>query len=230
MAVHSQIDHLASPRQMVTPSIRLENVSAGYWRDEPVLEDLCADIQGPGMFHLAGPNGVGKSTLFEVIAGYLETCAGRVEVGGQPVRAGYLVTGLNLTRSDPVFVPGVSVSDHLHLYARRYGADIKAAHQLAAQLGLKDHLDKPPEALSTGTARKAWFVCHAASPHPIWCIDEPFNGVDIESAATMAKILVTQSASSLVLITSHLLPECLRTVDTPATISPPLHLAAIADD
>ena len=123
MAVHSQTDHLASPRQMVTPSIRLENVSAGYWRDEPVLEDLCADIQGPGMFHLAGPNGVGKSTLFEVIAGYLETWAGRVEVGGQPVRAGYLVTGLNLTRSDPVFVSGVSVSDHLHLYARRYGAD-----------------------------------------------------------------------------------------------------------
>lgn len=229
MAVHPQTYHLASPHQVVMPSIRLENVSAGYWRDEPVLDGVCADIQGPGLFHLAGPNGIGKSTLFEVLAGYLETWAGQVEVSGQPVRAGHLVPGLHLTRSDPAFVPGVSVSDHLHLYARRYGTDFNAALQLAARLGLWDHLDKPPEALSAGTARKAWFACHAASPHPVWCIDEPFNGVDVESTAVMAKMLVDQSARSLVLLTSHLLPEGLKIMSTPATISPPLRLAEITD-
>ncbi len=227
MARHPQTVAMASPDPVVSPSIQMEQVSAGYWRGEPVLDGLCAQLQGPGLFHLIGVNGSGKSTLLEVLAGYLEPWAGRVSLNGQPVRAGHLVAGLSLTRSDPAFVPGISVSDHLHLYNRRYGTQLAAALQLAERLGLLDHLDKPPAALSAGTAKKAWFVCHAMAARPVWCIDEPFNGVDVDSSMAMAEILAERSVTSLVVLTSHQLPAELKPVMTSAAISAPFSLKAL---
>lgn len=209
MVVTTTYDPLAPPESAMRSSshgIGVTGLSAGYWRDEPVLDGFAMRLNGPGWFHLAAPNGAGKSTLFEVLAGYLDRFAGDVVVGDLPVRAGRRVPPLRLVRAEPALVPGVTVRDHLHLYARRYGRSLDALVDLAVRLGLEPHLDKAPHSLSTGSLKKAWFACNWAGTEPVWCIDEPFNGVDTDSVKVMADLVCERAAESLVLVAAHQLP------------------------
>ena len=191
---------------MTMGAVNVVGLSAGYWRDQPVFTDLSFHIDGPGWFRLDGANGSGKSTLFEVLAGYLVPLAGSVSVNGQEVRPGHRVAGLKLQRSSPALVPGVTISDHLHLYGRRYGCSTEYLREISRELGLEEHINKPPEALSTGTRRKAWFVCNLAAPEPVWVLDEPFNGIDAETTNRMGELLKQQASDRLILLTSHSLP------------------------
>lgn len=191
---------------MTMGAVNVVGLSAGYWRDQPVFTDLSFHIDGPGWFRLDGANGSGKSTLFEVLAGYLVPLAGSVSVNGQEVRPGHRVVGLKLQRSSPALVPGVTISDHLHLYGRRYGCSTEYLREISRELGLEEHINKPPEALSTGTRRKAWFVCNLAATEPVWVLDEPFNGIDAETTNRMGELLKQQASDRLILLTSHSLP------------------------
>lgn len=191
---------------MTMGAVNVVGLSAGYWRDQPVFTDLSFHIDGPGWFRLDGANGSGKSTLFEVLAGYLVPLAGSVSVNGREVRPGHRVAGLKLQRSSPALVPGVTISDHLHLYGRRYGCSTEYLREISRELGLEEHINKPPEALSTGTRRKAWFVCNLAATEPVWVLDEPFNGIDAETTNRMGELLKQQASDRLILLTSHSLP------------------------
>ncbi|MER6417779.1 ABC transporter ATP-binding protein [Streptomyces sp. NPDC001137] len=67
--------------------VELSGVTFGYARSaEPVVRDLDL-VLAPGT-HLAvvGPSGAGKSTLAALVAGVLEPRAGRIRLGGVPVR------------------------------------------------------------------------------------------------------------------------------------------------
>ena len=123
---------------MTMGAVNVVGLSAGYWRDQPVFTDLSFHIDGPGWFRLDGANGSGKSTLFEVLAGYLVPLAGSVSVNGQEVRPGHRVAGLKLQRSSPALVPGVTISDHLHLYGRRYGCSTEYLREISRELGLEE--------------------------------------------------------------------------------------------
>ncbi|MFT3861438.1 ABC transporter ATP-binding protein [Micropruina sp.] len=181
-------------------------LNAGYWRGEPVLADLSLRLNGPGWFQLVAPNGAGKSTLFEVLAGYLKPFSGDIVIGDLPVRIGRRASTLRLIRADPALVPGVTVRDHLHLYARRYGGSLDELVALAVRLGLEPHLDKAPHSLSTGSLKKAWFTCNWAGAEPVWCFDEPFNGVDEASVDEMIDLMAERAGDRLLVMTSHQLP------------------------
>lgn len=217
----------ANPLVTTSPGLHVDGVTAGYWRGHPVLESFSMQIEGRGCYHLSAPNGAGKSTLFEVLAGYLEPSAGTVTVAGERVVAGRRVTTLRVQRSVPALVPGITLRDHLHLYARRYGRSADELADLACRLGLGEHLEKVPEALSTGSLKKAWFVCHAAGDEAVWCLDEPFNGVDKESAGVMATYLAHQSRQRQIVLTAHLLPAGVEAVGSPLPADDPFVVRAL---
>ena len=57
--------------------IRLEHVSYAYG-DEKILEDINLQVTSGEVVSILGPSGVGKTTLFNLIAGILEVQSGRI--------------------------------------------------------------------------------------------------------------------------------------------------------
>lgn len=67
-------------------SVRLENLSAGYVADVPVVSDIELDVEARSITTIIGPNGSGKSTLLKAVMGLVRTLDGRVLLDGHDVR------------------------------------------------------------------------------------------------------------------------------------------------
>ncbi len=66
-------------------AIELRNVSFSYSSDEPEILKACSiRIRESGFTAIAGPSGVGKSTLLQIIAGHESISGGELLIGGRP--------------------------------------------------------------------------------------------------------------------------------------------------
>jgi macrolide transport system ATP-binding/permease protein len=109
---------------------------------------------------ITGPNGVGKSTLLDVLAGTLPPDSGYVDRRG---RIGYLQQDVEEPRPD----------DTLRLALAR--------HPGAASLGLfrQEQLPTRVGALSTGQRRRLALARVLTTPYDVLLLDEPTNHLSL---------------------------------------------------
>jgi heme exporter protein A len=140
---------------------------------------------GPGEAALVtGPNGAGKSSLLRLAAGLLAPSAGEI------VReeAGFADEGLALDLRQPL---------------GRALAFWDAEGGMAA-MGLERLADVPVRMLSTGQRKRAVLARVVASGAPLWLLDEPANGLDVEGLERLAAAVAAhRAAGGAILAASH---------------------------
>ena len=169
------------------PVIRITRLSQVY-RTVRALDDVTLDIPAGRMVGLLGPDGVGKSTLLDLIAGARIMQTGTLEVLGgdmrQPghrrrigPRLAYMPQGLgkNLYKD-------LSVHENLTFFGRLFGLDRADREaritQLTRATGLYDFLDRPAGKLSGGMKQKLGLCCSLLHDPDLLILDEPTTGVD----------------------------------------------------
>ncbi|MGE8135075.1 heme ABC exporter ATP-binding protein CcmA [Novosphingobium subterraneum] len=157
--------------------------------DRVLFRGLSFDLAPREVVHLAGPNGIGKSSLIRILAGLLRPFMGSVERHGA------------LALSDE----RLALDGHEPLEnALAFWQRIDRAPQGNADFGLADLLDVPVRYLSTGQRKRAALARVAASGAPIWLLDEPLNGLDTHwSCIAQAAIKAHCNAGGAVIIASH---------------------------
>ncbi len=160
-------------------------------RGERVLFAGLSFALAPGeALHVAGANGIGKSSLLRILAGLLRPYAGSVELAGS--------IGLidERTALDPALPLGRALAFWQHLDG--------PADSEVARLGLSDLLDVPVRYLSTGQRKRAAFARLLGQGAPVWLLDEPLNGLDT-SAVQLVEALAAEhcKAGGVCVIASH---------------------------
>ncbi|QOV95490.1 heme ABC exporter ATP-binding protein CcmA [Novosphingobium sp. ES2-1] len=157
--------------------------------DRVLFRGLSFDLAPREVVHLAGPNGIGKSSLIRILAGLLRPFMGSVERHGA------------LALSDE----RLALDGHEPLEnALAFWQRIDRAPQGNADFGLADLLDVPVRYLSTGQRKRAALARVAGSGAPIWLLDEPLNGLDTHwSCIAQAAIKAHCNAGGAVIIASH---------------------------
>jgi heme exporter protein A len=146
---------------------------------------------GPGQaLHLAGPNGIGKSTLLRVLAGLMRAYAGTVTAAGA------------IALSDE----RLPLDGHRPLGAALdFWRRLDGAARVAHDFGLDDLADVPVRYLSTGQRKRAALACLAGSGAAIWLLDEPLNGLDTHwTGVVHHAIEAHRAAGGIAVIASHL--------------------------
>ncbi|HEX4769320.1 MAG TPA: ATP-binding cassette domain-containing protein [Bryobacteraceae bacterium] len=160
-------------------AIRLENLWKRYGAIEAV-RGIDLEIQAGEIFGLIGPDGAGKTSTFQILAGVMEATSGTAEIFGRPARQMRSATGY-LTQTFSLY-PDLSVSENI-----RYIGDLRKVPANAIQARGRKYLemfdmerfrDRLAGRLSGGMKQKLALAC-ALVPEPhVLLLDEPTTGVD----------------------------------------------------
>lgn len=167
--------------------ITLSHVTHAYGKTR-ALDDVSLDIPAGKMIGFIGPDGVGKSTLFGLIAGARKIQSGAVRVLGEDIanarkrkallpRIAYMPQGLGKN-----LYMDLTVFENLDFFARLFGqsrvergARIKT---LLKATGLDPFPDRPVGKLSGGMKQKLGLCCALIHDPDLLILDEPTTGVD----------------------------------------------------
>lgn len=189
--------------------VRVTGVSKTY-RTTRVLDSISFDVPAGTVTGLLGPNGSGKSTAMRAMLGLTIPDEGTTTFDGVPFRdlphPGRTVGAL----LDPgAHHPGRSVHDTLAGAAILVGAPRGRASELIDALGLAPAARRRFGALSLGMKQRvALAVALVGRPRHL-ILDEPMNGLDIETADWLRTTLVhhAHTTGGSVLVSTHLLEE-----------------------
>jgi ABC-2 type transport system ATP-binding protein len=198
--------------QMTVAAIRARDLHKQYGALEAV-HGISFEVGEGEIFGLIGPDGAGKTSTFQILAGVMEPSRGAAEVFDRPARearseAGYLTQAFSL-------YPDLTVSENLR-YAgdlrRVPPADIAArGRRYLEMFDLHRFVERLAGKLSGGMKQKLSLVCALVAQPRVLLLDEPTTGVDPVSRREFWDALAHLSADGLtILVATPYLDEAER--------------------
>ena len=209
--------------------LRLEKISV-YFGKRKILEDLNLSLNQGEILGLLGPNGVGKSTIFNIIIGLLKPNYGSVfidkknvtqdpifyrtknyKIGYVPQHGGYfhdLTLRENLEAISEIVIDNKKLRD-------------EKINLLISKFELEPLQNIKAEFLSGGQKKRLVISLALLSNPKILLLDEPFAALDIMTIKNLQQIIVdlqTQNNISIILC-DHQARDLLTCVDLAIVLS-----------
>ena len=177
--------------------VALKNISKAY-DGLRLIRDFSYTFSRFEKVGMVGKNGIGKSTLLNILVGSLAPDSGEVEIG-QTLKIGYYrQEGINFQPQDRVIDAVRNIAEAIQM---EDGSSLTAGQLLTRFLFSPDMQYYPIEKLSGGERRRL-YLCTILMQNPNFLIlDEPTNDLDIMTLAVLEDYLA--SFKGCVLIVSH---------------------------
>jgi ATP-binding cassette ChvD family protein len=179
-----------------TKVVDVEGLTKGYG-DVTLIQDLSFSLPPNGIVGVIGPNGVGKTTLFKMIAGEEKPDAGTIQIGDS-VRIAYVDQLRSRIAPDKNVWEAVSGGE---AYIRVGNTEIPSRAYVAA-FGFKGpDQQKPARLFSGGERNRVNLALTLKQGGNLLLLDEPTNDLDVETLSSLENALLDFPGCAV--ITAH---------------------------
>lgn len=192
-----QIEITAGSSRLGKKVIILEQLGKSF-AGKKIIRDLNYTFLRDDRVGIVGPNGIGKSTLLNLIAGRLEPDQGRVEIG-PTVKLGYF-TQEHLEMDEKLRVLEY-IKDQAEYLPTAAGGTISAAQLLERFLFPAALQWTPIARLSGGEKRRLYLLRILMNAPNVLLLDEPTNDLDIQTLRVLEDYL--EEFPGVVITVSH---------------------------
>lgn len=205
--------------------LSIENLSFSYGPKQ-ALHQINAAVHCGQRLALLGPNGAGKSTLIRLLAGLLRVQAGKILWGAEDLaqarrEVAYLPQTDQHQRHFPIRVCDVVAMGrfpHLGNFRPLTKKDRLKIDDAISLMNLHEIAHRQIDQLSGGQQQRTFIARALAQEAHILLLDEPFNGLDVESRGHLANSLRELSSSDHLIIASHHQLESVTQIFTHALV------------
>ncbi len=160
-----------------------------------ILENINLKILENGIYGFVGKNGQGKTTFFKCILG-LTDFDGKIEFKSEKL----ILNQMAWCPTEPDLYDELTAKEFYDFYRELTNCKKNNSDFL---------FDVPENQLlkdfSTGMKKKTYLNAIFQNNYNIYILDEPFNGLDLESNYVLMNFLKEKSKHSIVIISSHIL-------------------------
>lgn len=163
--------------------VTVEHVSHWYETNAEsihALDDIDLRVEQGEFVCIVGASGCGKTTLLQMLAGFLMPSEGVLAMGSEPIAAPDPVRGVVFQQ--PNLYPWLSVRDNVSFGPRMhkeskasYGPRVDAMLEL---VGLSEFAGRAPYELSGGMQQRAAIARALVNEPDVLLMDEPFGALD----------------------------------------------------
>lgn len=182
--------------RMGKKTIELKNVSKGFG-DRQLISDFSYIVLRGQRLGIIGPNGCGKSTLMNLLAGQLTPDSGTIEVG-ETIKIGYFA------QEEAIMDPNQRVIDYIRdvaEYIPTKDGSISASQMLERFLFDGSMQYSLIRKLSGGERRRLYLLRVLAQGANVLLLDEPTNDLDIATLTILEDFLET--FDGIIITVSH---------------------------
>ena len=215
--------------QKTEPLVQLENISV-FYNKRQIISNLNLSINRNEILGMLGPNGVGKSTIFNLITGLKEVDHGEIIIDGinatnLPINERFTKFNLGLVPQYGGVIHDLTLKDNLKLVAEihikeKYLIEQKI-NKLISQFEFESLLNIKAKHLSGGQRKKLVIAMALINDPKILLLDEPFAALDILTIKMLQEIILNlQSAEEItVVVCDHQARDLLSCVNRAIILS-----------
>ncbi len=169
-----------------------------------VFSNLSFEVSSGEMLILRGPNGAGKTSLLRLIAGLAPPAGGKLVLKGADEdqstgQQSHYIAHQNASK------PSLSVRENLRFWARFHGGAMQRLDEALQVMNLERLASYAAGLLSAGQKRRLALARLVLVERPIWLLDEPTVGLDVDSVERLRGLMETHLADGgLIIATTHI--------------------------
>jgi ABC-2 type transport system ATP-binding protein len=192
-------------------AIVIQNLTKKY-NEVVAIDDLSITIAANQIFGLVGPDGAGKTSLFQILCGILTPTRGKVSIFGIDVikEPEKLKQELGYMPQKFALYSDLTVSENLDFFADLFNTPLRGLYQRKRELlkfaDLAQFEDRLAGNLSGGMKQKLALCCALIHTPRLLILDEPTTGVDPVSRYEFWKMILPlpQEGTTVIVSTAYM--------------------------
>ena len=212
----------------VNSIVEFENISLAYG-NRLILDNINFKINEGQIFGMLGPNGVGKSTIFNLITGLISPDYGSIYINSEkinkiPIYKRTIKFKIGFVPQYGGYFHDLTVNENLNAIAEINLNNESERNQKVNSLISKFELDPVRDIkaslLSGGQKKKLVIAIALISDPKILLLDEPFAALDVMTIKILQDIIVSlQTFNNIsIILCDHQARDLLRCVDSAAIV------------